>query len=340
MNASVRALVVAFTGLIILGAQAPAGSHGASAGQGPQTSTSRTQVNDTRTTKEEFDRWMTQLSNWGRWGKDDELGAANLITPAKRKQAAQLVKAGTTVSLARSVVPLNKPGPIGQSNPLGQDFVINDERQYVTELQQVYFHGTVYTHLDALCHVAYGDKIYNGLSFKEAVTKDGGCAKMGVLALKDGIVTRGILLDIPRLKGIPYLPTGTHVYREDIEAWEKKAGVKISPGDAVFLRTGRRPDGFGLTAGWDASVAPLFKERDVAIVGADVAQDVGTLPDVYLPIHRFVLVALGATLIDNADLEPLAETAARLNRWDFLLAVAPTPVVKATGSIINPIAVF
>ena len=298
------------------------------------------QSNETRVTKDEFEEWMLQLSNWHRWGRDDQLGAVNLITPAKRKQAAALVTEGRVVSLSRDVSPSPGGTAVDASHPFANRRIFNDPLEAVMEVQELYFHGGVFTHLDALCHVAYNGKVYNGLGFREVVSSEGGCSKMGVMGLKDGIVTRAVLLDIPRLKGVPFLEPGTRVYREDIEAWEKQARVRVSPGDAILLRTGRAP-GQGGGSGYDGSVIPFLKERDVALVGHDGTQDVGPYPPgVSLPIHRFVLVALGANLIDNLDLEAAADMAAKLNRWEFLLMAAPTPVTNGTGSIINPIAVF
>jgi kynurenine formamidase len=158
-------------------------------------------------------------------------------------------------------------------------------------------------------------------------------------------VTRGILLDIPRLKGVPYLEPGTKVYIEDVEAWEKKAGIKVSPGDAVFLRTGRwtrraKMGPFANFAGFDASFAPFLKQRDIALIGSDAVLEAGNVPGFPLGVHAVALVAFGVNIFDNADLEALAETAARLNRWEFLLMAAPVRVTNGTGSPINPIAVF
>jgi kynurenine formamidase len=296
------------------------------------------QVDDNRVKKEQLARWMTELSNWGRWGKDDQLGTLNLVTPAKRAQAAALVKTGTTVSLARDVTP-----GTGARNPFVRTVSILGEISM--DRQDIDFHGATVTHLDALCHVSYEGKIYNGFSFEETVTKEGGCSRMGLTAMKDGLVTRGILLDIPRLKGVPYLKAGEHVYREDIEAWEKKAGIKISSGDAILLRTGRwaRQEklGPGLPkSGYDASVAPFLKERDVALLGSDETQDVGTVAGFARPLHRFGIVALGMPLFDNLDLEAVAETAARLKRWEFLVVATPPRASNSTGSPINPIAIF
>ena len=193
-------------------------------------------VNDSRTTKEELDKWMKELSNWGRWGKDDQRGAANLITPAKRKQALALARTGETVSLAHDTL-MDKA--VDAATPFEHRTTIMAERGIAVEQQQVSFHGSTFTHLDALCHISYQGQLYNGVSFQKTVSEAGGCNNLAITTFKDGIVTRGILLDIPRLKGVPYLDAGAKVYIEDVEAWEKKAGIKIGPGDAVFLRTGR-----------------------------------------------------------------------------------------------------
>jgi len=313
--------------------QQPGGGRGAAQGAA---------VNDSRTSKEELERWMTELSNSGRWGKDDQLGAANLITPAKRKQALALAKSGETVSLSHDTT-MEKA--VDVADPLAHQINILGERGIAVEKQEVSFHGSIFTHLDAFCHVSHDGKLYNGFLFKDVVSRDGGCSKLGITVFKKGIVTRGILLDIPRLKGVPYLEPGTHVYREDVEAWEKKAGMKVAPGDAIFLRTGRwarrdKVGPFANFAGYDGSFAPFLKERGVALIGSDAVQDVGNVPGFPLPIHQIALVALGINIFDNADLEAVAEAAARHNRWEFLLFAAPIPVPNGTGSLINPIAVF
>ncbi len=299
-------------------------------------------VNDTRTTKEELERWMKELSNWGRWGKEDQLGAANLITPAKRKQALALAKAGETVSLSHNPI-VDKA--VDAATPFEHATTVMAARGIAVERQQVSFHGSTFTHLDALCHIAFQGRLYNGFSFEQSVSEKGGCSNLGITAFKSGIVTRGVLLDIPRLKGVPYLEPGTHVYMEDVEAWEKKAGVKVSAGDAVFLRTGRwarraKMGPFANFAGFDPSFAPFLKRRDVALIGSDGVLDAGTVPGFPLAVHTVALVALGVNIFDNVDLEALAEAAARHNRWEFLLMAAPVPVQNGTGSMINPIAVF
>lgn len=203
------------------------------------------------------------------------------------------------------------------------------------EAQELSFHGSTYTHLDALCHAHYEGAFYNGFLLDEVVTEKG-CARLGINNLPGAIVTRGILIDIPRLKGVRYLESGSLVYIQDIEAWEQQARVRVSAGDAIFLRTGRWVSG-QLGSGYDASVAPWFKARDVAIVGSDAVQEASDQPDM---IHKLVLVALGANILDNADLEQLAQTASRLNRWEFLFVAAPIAMPGGTGSLLNPQAIF
>jgi len=206
------------------------------------------------------------------------------------------------------------------------------EGDYLFERQEIEYHGGRLSHFDALCHVSYNGKLYNGLNFRDVVTQDVGCSKLAVTTAKDGIVTRGILLDMP----------GTRVRREDVEAWEKRTGVKISSGDALLLRT-RRPGtpaaGLG-AAGYEPSLIPFFKERDIALLGSDVAQEGGTIPGVAIPIHTFTIVALGLNLLDNLALDEVAATAEKLKRWEFMLIVEPLRVQNGAGSAVNPVAVF
>jgi kynurenine formamidase len=310
-------LTVATT--VLLGPWAIAGqqSQQAAPPQAPQSSV----------TKAQFERWMKELSNWGRWGKDDERGALNLITPAKRQQAGAVVKTGTAVSLARPIRRDAKPVPLGITGGFSNQFLVQEG--YILERMQVDYHGGTLSHFDALCHVSWNGKNYNGFDFKDIATPDGGCRKLTVNTAKDGIVTRGLLLDLPN----------TQVKPADIAAWEKKTGLRISPGDALLLRT-RKPGAAGGGGGYDPSLIPLLKERDVALVGADVPQEGGTIPGVFLPIHTFTLVALGVNLLDNLALDDLAAAAERLRRWDFMLVVEVLPVENGAGAPVNPVAVF
>jgi kynurenine formamidase len=290
----------------------------------------------------EFDQLFQQVSNWGRWGKDDQLGSANLVTAAKRKQALALAKDGVSVSLAHS--PLTERA---EDNTSPFEHTMNPG--FFMDTYKVSYHGYAHSHIDALCHILYRNLTYNGYARAE-VNTDKGCTKLGIEHLKNGIVTRGILIDIPRLKNLPYLEPGTPVFQEDLEAWEKRAGLKVSSGDAIFLRTGRwaRREKLGpwniaqSAAGVHASVAPWIKARGVAFIGSDAALDVtpSLVDGNNLPVHTLMINALGINLLDNQDLEAVGETAARLNRWEFLLTVAPVPVTGGTGFPVNALATF
>jgi len=312
----------------------PAASRSAQSGGGTQT-----------ITKAEYDRWKTDLSNWGRWGTDDQIGAVNLITPAKRREAAALVTDGVSISLASDVdteKAVDNPQPYEH-----RMLAIGSDRFGVA------FHGVAHTHLDSLAHINYDGVFYNGYRpDPDAVMKAGGHARNSIINLKNGIFTRGILIDVPRLKGIPYLEPGTQITLRDIEAWEKVAGVKVAAGDALFIRTGRWArratvgpwdlSRTGLRPGPNASMIPFLKARDVALLGSDVppSSAPSDVPGETGPVHDFALVTLGVHLFDNCDLEALAEAAAARKRWEFLLTVAPLPIRGGTGSPVNPIATF
>jgi kynurenine formamidase len=292
-------------------------------------------------TAQMVEEWMTELSNWGRWGADDELGALNLITPEKRIEAAKLVTTGISVSLAHNYALANDSA----STPAFDHdvFSFSGPAEFVMDRISFSYHGNVHSHLDSLCHLSHNGQMYNGFSVDEV--SEEGCNKLAITDVKEGIFTRGILLDIARLRGVDYLQPGTPIYIEDLEAWEEQAGIRAGPGDVIFVRTGRwiTPEDAGQgSAGLHASVAPWLKARDVAIVGGDYANEVGPsgVEGKFLPIHQLTLVALGVRLFDNLDLEALAEEAARQGRWEFLLTASPIPVELGTGSPLNPIATF
>ena len=298
-------------------------------------------------TQAEYARWQVELSNWGRWGKDDELGTLNLITPAKRKAAAALMKEGITISLASNASTqkgVDVPCPVEWAMVTASDAGATDRIAYPC------IHGAGATHLDSFAHRFFGGKMWNGYPVAGLVTKDGGAAKNSILTMKSGIVTRAVLYDIPRLKGVPYLEPGTRIFPADLEAWEKKTGVKVGAGDALLLRWGRWARRAKLgpwpidegAAGFDNSIIPWLKQRDIALLGWEtpgyVPQPPGDLPR--LAVHDFALTMLGIHLIDRADFDALSEAAAARNRWEFMLTVAPLPIPNGTGSPVNPIASF
>ena len=183
------------------------------------------------TNAEEFDAYFKKISNWGRWGASDELGTLNLITDAKRRQAASLVRSGQAVGLAHS--PLTT-----RDLDNGSPFEHTMNRGFTTDVYRVMYHGYAHSHMDTLCHILYKDQTYNGYARADVNTEQG-CTKLAIHNFRNGYVTRGILMDIPRLKGLPYLEPGTPIFVEDLEAWEKRAGIKVAPGDALLIRTGR-----------------------------------------------------------------------------------------------------
>ena len=291
---------------------------------------------------EEFDELFQEHNNWGRWGADDELGTANLITAEKTREAAGLVRRGITVSLAHNPMPDEAAdNPDAAFNHTMGSSLRSDTYEFT-------YHGYGVSHIDSLCHFIWNDRLYNDVP-PSASTPEG-CGRLGIQNLKQGIVTRGILLDFPRLKDVPYLEPRTPIYVEDIEAWERQAGVTVSPGDVIFVRTGRWArraelgpwQVSGNSAGLHASVLPWIKERGVAFVGSDAATDVmpSLVEGVTQPVHTMLIAGFGTNIFDNMDLEALAETAARENRWEFMLTAGPIPVEGGTGSPLNPIAVF
>jgi kynurenine formamidase len=301
-----------------------------------------------RLTRAEFDGLMTKLSNWGRWGKDDQIGALNLITPLKRKQAAALVTEGFSVSLAHPAIKDASDNSPAFSHKMveipkgAQDF------ESAADEYSVRYHGFTQTHLDGLCHLVYRGKMYNGFSRDELT--EAGARRLGIEVYRGGIFTRCLLMDIPRLKGLPYLEGGRAILPKDLEAWERKARIKVGSGDAVLIRTGRwarrRQEGpweiMKGSAGLHALCMPWLKERDVAVVGSDLALDVlpSGVEGVALPVHWLTVVAMGVPILDNCDLEALGDAAATRQRWSFLLSVAPLAVEGGTGSPVNPLATF
>ena len=293
----------------------------------------------------DIDAMFEAVSNWGRWGDDDQRGTLNLITPEKRIQAAALVSEGISVSLSQE---LSSVESVDNTTPLELVMTAQSGSSVAMDELRIFYHGLTYAHLDALCHARYNGRAYNG--FDAADAGETGCATSGIEHIRQGVLSRGILIDVPRLKGVPYLDPGTPVLASDIEAWEREAGVSIESGDVVLIRTGRwgkraeiGPYSLqGGSPGFHVTALPLLRERDVAVLATDVGLDVvpAGVEGVVIPTHTVAIAGMGLLIIDNADLEALAETAARLNRWEFMFSVAPLPVVGGTGSVVNAIATF
>jgi hypothetical protein len=288
--------------------------------------------------------WQTELSNWGRWGKDDQLGTLNLITPAKRRAALALVKEGVPVSLSANVFTekaSDVPCPAEWAMTSATESGATDRVAFPC------IHGAASTHIDSLAHTFFRGKMWNGYDTATLVTREKGAEKNSVMPMKTGIVTRAVLYDIARLKGVPYLAPGDRIFVSDLEAWEKKTGVSAGPGDAMVLRWGRYgrraklgPDDGA--AGLDNSVLPWLKRRDIALLVWETAgyspQPAGDLPR--NAVHNFIQAILGIHVLDRADLEALSQATASRNRWEFMLTINPLALPNATGSPVNPIAMF
>ncbi len=297
--------------------------------------------------KAEFDRWMQEISNWGRWGKDDQLGTLNLITPQKSLAAFRLVKEGQSVSMA---LDLNKQPDELNTNPFKHQLQVSrfGGHQVAGDEYSVSYHGFAHSHMDGLPHFIHKGKMYNGVSVD--VLKPSGAEKLGIQNAYKGVLTRGVLVDMPWLKGVDYLEPGTVITIEDLEAWEKKTGITVGSGDVLLIRTGRwdylRAKGLwdfvARAAGSHASVAKWLKKRDVAVIGSDGVSDVmpSGVEGLVNPLHELVLVGLGMPILDNLDLDAVAAAAKQKKRWTFLFVGAPLRVPGGTGSPLNPLAVF
>jgi kynurenine formamidase len=285
------------------------------------------------------------LSNWGRWGADDQLGLLNLITPEVTAAAATTVTSGRSVSCAR---PLNTVAAADNPSPVAHHMTGTATEGWGADYFALAPHGFATSHLDALCHVFHEGKIYNGYPI-DTVTAHG-ATRLGIHHLQEGIVTRGVLLDLAGLVGLEALEPGTPIFPEDLEAAEELAAIEVRQGDVLFVRTGRwiwrdrhGPwDATNLAAGLDASCLPWLRDRGVAALGSDCVSDVlpSRVEGVPMPIHTVAIVAMGLHLMDNLDFDQLAVACAEEGRWAFFLTVAPLVLRRGTASPVNPIAVF
>ncbi len=295
------------------------------------------------------------VKNWGRWGGEDEAGALNLITPKKQLEATRAVRVGRSVSCAR---PLAVQPAVDNPHPAlhmmirgGDDCLIPGVGLETTmDFVGVAFHGMATTHIDALCHVFVDGLMYNG--FPASEVKSTGARRGSIMCARDGIVSRGVLLDIPRLKGEKWLEPGTAITVADLEATEQNQKVNVGEGDILLVATGRdarraelgpwSPFGDGM-AGLHPECVPWLHRRGVAVLGCDGISDVFPglqIEGWVMPIHQCTLVAMGVHLLDNLRLDGLCAACAEHGQYDFQFTVAPLQVEQGTGSPCNPIALL
>jgi len=302
--------------------------------------------------------YFKSLSNWGRWGQDDQLGTLNLINADKTRRAVATVREGVTVSLSRTVrfepsadapiPPVHYMVESGEGWATGQK-VTSRPNAAATDFFGMIFHGATITHVDSLAHFFWEGKTYNGKP-AHMVSTNLGATVCSVEQAKNGIMTRGVLVDVPMIRGINWVERGEGVSPEDILAAEQRCGFKVEEGDVLLVRTGqlhrRNVEGpvdrsAGSTA-CQAACLPLFHQRGIAMLGSDTGNDVSPsqYSKVLQPIHQVGITAMGLWILDNANLDDVAEACRQRNRWEFLLSIGPLRLHNTTGSPVNPIAVF
>jgi kynurenine formamidase len=302
--------------------------------------------------QEQFERLFGELSTWGRWGEDDERGALHHLTPGCVAAAAGLVREGVTVTLS---LPLNTEPGIHNPEPAlhymtaasGTD-IGSGSLHFLKDFIGVDYHNDGHSHIDALCHIAYRGLLYNGQP-EDAVTADGAPAD-AIGVLKNGLVGRGVLLDIPRVRGVRWLEPSEHVFREDLEQAEHDQGVTVGTGDILLVNVGHARrlaelgpwDTASLKAGLHPTALSFVAERRVAALGSDGNSDTApsTTEGIDFPIHVLAINAMGVHLLDYLQFADLRHACESRRRWEFMFAAAPLRIVHGTGSPINPLAIF
>ena len=308
--------------------------------------------------EEEVLGYFKSLSNWGRWGNDDQLGAPNLITADKTKRAVATVQEGTTITLSRTVnfeaTPDAPNPPVHFMVESGEGWASGDKvttraTAAASDYFGMIFHGYTITHVDSLAHFFWEGQTYNG-NPAHLVATNQGATVCSVEEAKNGIVTRGILVDVPMVRGTDWVERGEGVMPEDILKAEEQCGFKVEEGDILLIRTGqlyrRGVEGpvdrsVGSTA-CQAACLPLFHDRGIAMLGSDTGNDVSPpqYSRVQSPIHQVGITAMGLWILDNANLEDVSQACRERNRWEFMVSIGPLRLHNTTGSPVNPIAIF
>jgi kynurenine formamidase len=305
---------------------------------------------------EEFDRLFESVKNWGRWGLDDQLGTMNFITPARVRAAAGLVFSGRRVSMQ---IPINKVAGPDNPNPAihfvtqGHDIDIGSGGlRFGLDFLGMACHGDCHSHVDALCHISYRGLTYNGKRAEEVLTSKG-ATSLDIASIGDGLVGRGVLLDLPRFRGVKWLEPGEAVTRAELEACEASQGVHIGEGDIFVYRTGHHrrrlelgawdngPEGEG-KAGLHVDTVPWMHERGIAafLPDGDGEAIPSCVEGMLYPIHPLQIVAMGMLTADSLQFEDLARACEEEGRFEFMVVGLPLRLPGGTGSPWNPIAIF
>jgi kynurenine formamidase len=309
----------------------------------------------TPVSRQEFEQLFQKLSNWGRWGQDDDRGTLNYITPAHIQNAARLVRAGRSVSLS---LPINKVAGPDNPRPALHYMIHRHDAdipegapRFATDFLASEFHGDSFTHIDALCHVSYQGRLYNGQPASSVTGR--GAELQDITAFAHGIVGRGVLLDIPRMRGVPWLEPGEAVAPVELEAAEMAQGVTLGEGDILLLRTGHHRrrlelgpwnNGYGGDgkAGLHVTALHLLHERKVAafLPDGDGEAVPSHVEGIAYPIHLLQIVAMGMVCADSLQFEELVKVCEEEHRWEFMVVACPLRLPGGTGSLFNPIAIF
>jgi kynurenine formamidase len=306
----------------------------------------------------EFEQIFESVKNWGRWGPDDELGTLNYITPEKVRAAAALVRSGRRVSLA---IPINKTA--GPDNPMPASLFVVQGHDVPVDTSTVRFgldwlgmaaHGDCHTHVDALCHISYGGLTYNGRRADDVLRTNGATAQ-DIAAYHAGLVGRGVLLDLPKHRGVKWLEPGDAVTRAELEECVAAQGVELGEGDILVFRTGHHRRRLELGA-WDNSPPPagegkaglhvdaipwLHELRVAAFLPDGDGEAVPSVVDgITYPIHPLQVAAMGMLVSDSLQFEELVAVCEEEQRNEFMVVGLPLRLPGGTGSPWNPIAIF
>ncbi|MGW3593982.1 cyclase family protein [Streptomyces sp. NPDC005167] len=303
----------------------------------------------------EFHEIAKRVNNWGRWGADDEIGTLNLITDAVVRDAAATVRTGQRIPLALALQQDGVQSGLipGRVNPLHAMVQINQEifgpGTVATSDDVVTLGLQAATHWDALTHASHSGKIYNGRP-AATVTAHGG-AQFSSIAAPPHLVSRGVLLDVARARGVDRLPGDHAVTPEDLDAAEEFGGIRVGAGDIVLVRTGQiqvylAGDKHAYaypSPGLSIRTPEWFHARDVAAVANDTLTFEifpAEIEDLWLGVHALDLVEMGMLQGQNWNLEGLSTACAETGRYGFLLSAMPEPFVGATGTPVAPVAVL
>ncbi len=305
-------------------------------------------------TRAEFDRLFDACSNEGAWGDDDERGALNHITPDRVARAVTLARDGITIGCSwplDTVAGPDNPKPVMHHMTRLHDVHRPEapDSRSISDFLGIEFHGDAHSHIDALCHIVHRGRVYNGLAADVVITSQG-ALRQSIDVASGGIVSRGVLLDVPRFRGTRWVEPGEAIAPEEFLDVEAAAGTRLRQGDIALLRTGhaRRRLDLGpweaatAKAGLDVTVMPILRERGIAAIGFDGDGEAAPSPveGIRSPIHAIGIAAMGLHFLDSLYLEDLAEACAERQRWEFLFVVAPLRLRGGTGSPVNPIAVL